>query len=130
VGAAGCSGDSELWYRILANGYTVLYNPMAVVQHFHRTSMDALKGQLFCYMRGFTVAILIQHQRFGHPGNLRHLFGAIPLYYLKLLKRGFPHYEFQYQTVFSELRGLLSGLLYFLRHRKTGSQIYYGHDSF
>jgi glycosyltransferase involved in cell wall biosynthesis len=124
VGAAGCSGDSELWYRILANGYAIEYNPRAVVQHSHRNSMRDLKKQLFCYMRGFTVAMLIQHQRFGHRGNLKHLLKVIPFYYLTLLTKGFPHYHFQYQTLFSEMKGIISGLFYYWRHRHTDPKIY------
>jgi glycosyltransferase involved in cell wall biosynthesis len=124
VGAAGCSGDSELWYRILACGFNIQYNPMAVVYHRHRNSISGLRKQLYSYMRGFTVAILIQYARFGHRGNLKHLFGTVPLYYLQLLRRGFPHYHFQYTTLFSEVRGILSGLFYYLRHRNTDPKIY------
>jgi glycosyltransferase involved in cell wall biosynthesis len=124
VGAAGCSGDSELWYRILAYGATICYNPMAVVYHHHRTSISGLRKQLYSYMRGFTVAILIQYQRFGHRGNLLHLFRVLPPYYLSLLKKGFPRYHFQYKTLFSELRGISAGLIYYLRHRNTDSKIY------
>lgn len=125
VGAAGCSGDSELWYRILANGFTIQYNPIAVVGHSHRNSICELKRQLHSYMRGFTVAILIQYQRFGHRGNLQHLMKVLPLYYLSLLKKGFPHYSFQYQTLFSEMGGIISGLFYYLRHRNTDPKIYW-----
>ena len=128
VGAAGCSGDSELWYRILASGFIIQYNPRAVVQHSHRNSIGELKRQLYSYMRGFTVAILIQYQRFGHRGNLQHLLKVIPLYYLSLLKKGFPHYSFQYQTLFSEMGGIISGLFYYLRHRNSDSKIYDWHD--
>lgn len=124
VGAAGCSGDSELWYRMLACGFTIRYNPMAVVYHRHRNSIQGLRKQLYGYMRGFTVAILIQYQRFGHRGNLRHLFKVLPPYYLSLLKKGFPHYPFQYKTLFAELRGILSGFVYFIRHRHTDPKIY------
>jgi glycosyltransferase involved in cell wall biosynthesis len=124
VGAAGCSGDSELWYRILASGSAIRYNPMAVVYHHHRNSIPGLRRQLYAYMRGFTVAILIQYQRFGHRGNLLHLFRVLPPYYLSLLRKGFPHYHFQYKTLFSELRGILSGFIYYVRHRNTDSKIY------
>lgn len=124
VGAAGCSGDSELWYRLLACGSAIRYNPMAVVYHHHRDSIPGLRKQLYAYMRGFTVAILIQYQRFGHRGNLAHLFRVLPPYYLSLLKKGFPRYHFQYKTLFSELRGILSGFVYYLRHRNTDPKIY------
>ena len=123
VGAAGCSGDSELWYRTLASGFTIRYNPLAVVYHSHRTSIPGLRKQLYSYMRGFTVAILIQYQRFGHRGNLQHLAKVI-LYYFQLIKKGFPRYHFQYKTVFSELRGIFSGFIYFFRHRNTDPKIY------
>jgi glycosyltransferase involved in cell wall biosynthesis len=129
VGAAGCSGDSELWYRTLACGFVIQYNPLAVVHHSHRNSISGLRRQLYSYMRGFTVAILIQYQRFGHRGNLEHLFRVLPFYYLSLLKKGFPHYDFQYKTLFSEMRGILSGFIYYLRHRNTDSKIY-SNDAF
>lgn len=123
VGAAGCSGDSEMWYRTLACGFAIRYNPLAVVYHSHRTSMPGLRKQLYAYMRGFTVAILIQYQRFGHRGNLQRLLKTI-VYYLRQLRWGFPHYRFQYQTVFAELKGILSGFIYYLRHRNTDPKIY------
>jgi GT2 family glycosyltransferase len=129
VGAAGCSGDSELWYRILANGFTIVYNPLAIVSHYHRDSLPGLKRQLYAYMRGFTVAILIQHERFGHKGNLHHLLRVIPTYYMGLILKGFPYYKSQYQTLFSEMRGILSGMFYYIRHRNTNPGIY-GHETF
>jgi GT2 family glycosyltransferase len=129
VGAAGCSGDSELWYRILANGFRIVYNPLAVVSHYHRDSVAGLKRQLYSYMKGFTVAMLIQYDRFGHRGNLQHLFRVIPLYYMSLIRKGFPNYKFQYQTIFSEMRGILAGMIYYIRHRKTNPRIY-AHENF
>jgi glycosyltransferase involved in cell wall biosynthesis len=117
VGAAGCSGDSEQWYRILANGFKILYNPLAVVQHTHRSSLEGIKKQLYGYMRGFTVAILIQYQKFGHVGNIKHLIKVFPFYYMSLVGKGFPFYNAQYRTVFSEMAGVISGLFYYWKHR-------------
>jgi hypothetical protein len=45
---------------------------------------------------------------------------------LRLIKRGFPFYDFQYQTVFSEIRGIIAGMIYYLRHRNTDPRIYLG----
>lgn len=123
VGAAGCSGDSELWYRVLAHGFVIKYNPHAVVHHFHRDTMSGLHKQLYAYMRGFTVAILIQYHTFGHRGNLRHLFYNTPKYYVYLVLRGFPFYRFRFRTLLSEIRGILSGLFYYLKHRNTDPKI-------
>ena len=121
VGAAGCNGDSEMWYRVLAAGYSIQYNPRAVVYHQHRETLSALKRQIFYYMRGFAAAILVQHQRFGHRGNLLHLFVALPKYYTWLLLRGFPLYRARYTTIFRELHGIFSGLIFYLKNRNTPS---------
>ena len=123
VGAAGCNGDSEIWYRILAGGDAIHYNPRAVVSHFHREAMSKLQSQIFSYMRGFTAAVLIQHQRFGHKGNLRHLFLELPKYYCFLMVRGFPRYRGRFSTIFSEMRGMFSGLIFYLKNRNKPSNI-------
>jgi GT2 family glycosyltransferase len=128
VGAAGCSGDSEQWYRILAHGFQIIYNPLAVVHHSHRDSIVGLKKQLHGYMRGFTVAILIQYQRFGHTGNLRHLIKVFPFYYVTLLGKGFPFYNAQYRTLFAEISGVISGFFYYWKHRDRGSKNSIGWD--
>jgi GT2 family glycosyltransferase len=63
AGAAGCNGDSEMWFRILACGGQIVYDPLPVVYHRHRTDMKQFKRQIFNYMRGFTAAALIQHKQ-------------------------------------------------------------------
>jgi glycosyltransferase involved in cell wall biosynthesis len=117
VGAAGCNGDSELWFRILAKGFSIAYNPRAVVEHQHRKEMKALKKQLFNYMRGFTVAALIQQKFCSEAGYKRHIFLRLPKWYLKELGKGFPKYRMRYATIFSEIRGMFSGLLYYSKHK-------------
>lgn len=119
VGAAGCNGDSEMWYRILAHNGVIVYNPRSVVSHFHREALEKLQSQIFSYMRGFTAAVLFQHQRFNHRGNLKHLFLELPKYYCYLIARGFPRYRGRYTTIFSEMRGMFSGLIFYLKNRNT-----------
>ena len=46
VGAAGCSGDSEYWYRILSAGGVCRYEPSAVIYHYHRRDFEGLARQL------------------------------------------------------------------------------------
>ncbi len=123
VGAAGCNGDSEIWYRILEHGGVIVYNPRAVVFHTHRSDIDGLKRQIYFYMRGFTAAILIQYQRFRHKGNLRHLFIVLPRYYAFLIVRGFPKYRGRFTTIFQEMAGILSGLIFYLKNRNNSSNI-------
>jgi glycosyltransferase involved in cell wall biosynthesis len=114
VGAAGCSGDSEMWYRILAAGGICRYEPTAVVFHQHRREMESFKEQIFSYMRGHVTALLIQFEKTGHGGNLRRLFGTLPYFYLKLLiKRGLGDNRPRQYTLFREIRGCISGLFFY-----------------
>lgn len=118
VGAAGCSGDSEMWYRIMADGGTCRYEPTAVVFHRHRRELESFKQQIFSYMRGHVAALLIQFERTGHWGNLRRLFLSLPQYYAKLLAQRYAKgYRPRHLTLFREIRGCLSGVRFYLADR-------------
>ncbi len=116
VGAAGCNGDSEMWYRILAQGKSIAYNPRAVAFHTHRKEMKALKKQIFYYMRGFTVAVLHQQKQSPRSGYKKHVFKRFPVYYFSLIKKGFPSYRNRFQTLSSEMKGIFSGLRYYYKN--------------
>ncbi len=118
VGAAGCNGDSEMWFRILAKGHTIRYNPRAVVFHKHRKDLEALNRQLFFYMRGHAAAALIQQRQCQTAGYRTYLFWELPKWYFKLLFKGFPRYDFRYSLLRSEITGLGSGVLYYFKTRK------------
>lgn len=120
TGAAGCSEDSELWYRILAEGWTCRYEPTSVVFHYHRRDLAGLKRQMYYYMRGHVAALLVQFARYDHWGNLLRLLIVLPLYYAKVglggLRWGF---RFRYKTCGIEVQGCLAGVKFFLQHRYT-----------
>ena len=78
VGQAGCSGDSEFWHRVLTDGWQCRYEPGAVVFHYHRRDMAGLRKQIFFYMRGHVVALLVQFQRSKNIGNLSRAFITLP----------------------------------------------------
>jgi len=120
VGAAGCNGDSEYWYRILAAGYAIRYAPLAVAYHRHRRDMRSLRRQLFHYMRGLTAALHVQHERSGDAGNLRHLYlTLLPAYCKALPKAAWAGFAGQYSTYWHEITGIASGLLFYTRHGKS-----------
>ena len=118
VGAAGCNGDSEYWYRILAEGWRCRYEPTAIVHHHHRREMESLNRQLFFYMRGYAASLLVQHERYGHVGNLRRLrrtiMGLSRRIGLRLRGRTRP----RQQTLTLEILGCLDGVKYFLMNRQ------------
>jgi glycosyltransferase involved in cell wall biosynthesis len=116
VGAAGCSGDSEYWYRLLAAGWTCRYEPSAVAFHYHRREYESLARQIFAYMRGHTAALLVQFERHGHQGNLRRTFLTLPTWYAKKAVHRFWHGVDDTNCLLSqEVRGALAGIIYYLR---------------
>ena len=78
VGQAGCSGDSEYWYRLLASGHTCRYEPTAVIWHHHRLLIEELNKQIYPYMRGHAAALMVQYERTGDRGTLRQAFLTMP----------------------------------------------------
>lgn len=121
VGAAGCSGDSEFWYRVLAEGGICRYEPAAVVYHYHRRDVASFKKQMYFYMRGHVAALLIQFEKYQHWGNLRRLFISLPKYYSKLLVKGTAkRFQSRYSTLLPEILGCGSGLMFYLQSQRWG----------
>ena len=121
AGAAGCSGDSEMWYRILFNGGKIVYNPNAIVYHTHRHEFSDLRKQLYYYMRGHTVAALIQDS-YKKSGYQKYVYYSLPRYYLMLFKAGFPAYRHRYSTIWSEFKGIISGIFYYRKVRNIKAE--------
>jgi glycosyltransferase involved in cell wall biosynthesis len=118
VGAAGCNGDSEMWYRILRHGHRIAYNPRAIVHHEHRTELAGLKHQLFYYLRGHVAAALMQQAQQPQAGYARHVYRDLPRYYLLLVRVGFPFFRFRNRTLWAEIKGIASGIAFYHRKRK------------
>jgi GT2 family glycosyltransferase len=118
-GAAGCSDDSELWYRVVAAGHVCVYTPAAVVEHVHRRDLDGLRRQVRDYMRGHATALLIQFEADRRRGNLRRLLLILPKYYAirALWAVARPHDPLRL-LLGPELRGYLEGIFYYGAHRR------------
>ncbi|SOB80766.1 Glycosyltransferase, GT2 family [Sphingomonas guangdongensis] len=78
AGAAGCSGDSEYWHRILTNGGRCRYEPGAIALHEHRSDRAGLRRQIRAYSKGHVAALLVQHERVPGLGDLRRLLVTLP----------------------------------------------------
>jgi GT2 family glycosyltransferase len=109
AGAAGCSEDSEFWYRMLATGMSIAYEPRSVVWHSHRSDRGAFRSQMKQYMRGHVAALLVQFEKHRHVGNLQRLLFALPSYYLLRLKRTVRKGD--WWLLFDELLGYVSGFV-------------------
>lgn len=87
AGAAGCSEDSELWFRLLRAGHVCQYDPAAVVFHHHRGDRPALFHQLRAYARGHVVALFVQFTQDRRPAHLIRAFALMPWWYLNRVFR-------------------------------------------
>jgi len=107
----GCGEDSEFWYGLLASGWSCVYEPSAVVYHFHRRDLSGLRRLVRQYMQGHVAALLLQFAKYRHAGNLRRLLFRLPAEYLLLLFRlvvtGFSLHN---RILFSGALGCLAGL--------------------
>jgi GT2 family glycosyltransferase len=127
AGRSGCSEDSELWYRLVAEGHRCRYTPRAVVFHYHRSDWEALRSQMYSYMRGHVAALLFQYDRYRHWGNLYRAFIALP-WYLARITVGSATRQLAQRLAPSaadslspplvpQILGALAGYGYYLRHR-------------
>ena len=55
---ASGAGDLDMFHRILASGFTILYQPAAFVWHQHRRDREGLNRQIFNNGRSFGVYLL------------------------------------------------------------------------
>ena len=108
AGASGCSEDSEFWYRMLAAGLSIRYEPRAVVWHSHRLERAAFESQMRQYMRGHVAALLVQLEKHRHLGNLRRLFLTIPYAYFRRLAG--MRLKDDWGALFSEMLGCARGV--------------------
>ena len=117
AGAAGCSEDSELWYRLLADGRVCRYDPTAVVFHEHRASWSALEEQSYYYMRGHVAALLLQFMKYRHWGNLVRIFSVLPSYYAGVFVRAVSGGNLRQSLLWPRVRGSLAGLMALRQYR-------------
>jgi glycosyltransferase involved in cell wall biosynthesis len=119
VGAAGCNGDSEMWFRILSKGFSIKYNPRAITYHEHRKDLKGLKKQIFYYMRGFATAALIQQANVPAANYKKYKLRKFPAYYRRLILQDFPKFDLRLKTVRVEILGIFSGMKYYNNNKKT-----------
>ncbi|BCH15657.1 hypothetical protein MesoLjLa_25080 [Mesorhizobium sp. L-2-11] len=116
AGAAGCSEDSELWYRLLATGGACLYEPRAVVFHHHRSDWPGLRRQMRAYMKGHVAALVVQYDNFGDRGNIIRIWIKLPAYFLRtFLRTLFDGPPGRIGILAAEVEGWLAGLQFLLR---------------
>jgi GT2 family glycosyltransferase len=79
--------DTYLFYRVLAAGFRVVYEPAAVVWHRHRREMSELRAQIFGYSAGHVAYNLTTWRRDGDHRGLLRVLVELPVHDMKQLAR-------------------------------------------
>lgn len=112
------AAETETFFRIIADGYTLVYEPAALVHHFHRRNYNSLCKQLRGYGIGFTA--FLTRCLIDDPTRLFYLLSKLPyaLHYLlnprsprnKQKLRNYPQ-----ELTRAELKGMVYGPFMYLR---------------
>lgn len=134
----GCSEDTLLWYQMLRAGRSIHYTPRAIVHHYHRSSPEALRKQIFNYASGHAAYHLRCFFEYGDHRSLLHLALHLPAWFWKNYRRaargktkyprslipievrGTIHGVFTYPWL--KLRRAAAGLVDRLRHGRTATE--------
>ncbi|MEP7088236.1 MAG: glycosyltransferase family 2 protein [Gemmatimonadota bacterium] len=120
----GCSEDTDLFYRVLAAGFTIVYEPDAFVWHAHRRDMRGLRRQLYAYSKGHVAYHLNTWLRYRDSRAFFHLAFTLPKWQLKKLARwvrGTGNYPLR--LILTEIAGNLAGPLALWRARRRARKL-------
>jgi GT2 family glycosyltransferase len=109
-GVGGCGEDTDVFYRILRSGYTIHYNPRAIVHHSHRSSPEALRKQVYQYAIGHAAYHWRCFWRYRDYRSLIQLIWHLPNWWrrnIKLATTGKTTYPIS--LIFLEIRGTFRG---------------------
>lgn len=75
---AGTGEDIDIFYQVLRRGYTIHYNPRAIVHHYHRADDQSLRRQIAAYAVGHTAYHWRCLWKFGDLRSLAYLVYHLP----------------------------------------------------
>lgn len=129
VGTPAHGGDDLLsFFRVLARGRSLAYEPAAIVWHRHKRTPEALDAQAFGYGAGFGayLAGAIVHEPRMLPALLRRLPGGVRHALTRHHERGGPDSgsgATPARLTRLELRGMLYGPYGYLRSRRIERRV-------
>jgi GT2 family glycosyltransferase len=118
--ATRSGGDHEFFYRTMARGYRIVYEPAALVWHRHRRDWDALRDTLYSYGVGlfawWTHTLLVENEL----PSLAIGFSWFRRHHLRNLIRAFRSRgkHIPRDLAIAEFRGVLAGPVSLLKARK------------
>ncbi len=123
--ATNGAGDLEMFFRVLANGFAVLYEPQAVIFHRHRRSLAELHRQLmnngavYAFMR----AAAQKFPRLISQLALSGLFWLISGHVLPIFKSLFSPQSFPRSLRWAQLKGCFQGFTSYGKAQKQAKLV-------
>ncbi len=118
-------GDIEMFFRVLKEGYTLVYEPAALVRHCHRSQYDELLFQIKGWGTGFCAHVIRSALAYPEERFALIRFGLKWLWWLqRRLLISFLHPSvFMRDLALAQLRGALIGTSRYLESRRHTAQI-------
>jgi glycosyltransferase involved in cell wall biosynthesis len=114
-------GDLEIFFRLIKSGFTLVYEPNAIVRHRHRETYTELKTQLrnngigfYAYLTRSFLAYKDERFRLFYLGLWWFLYWNVRRLILSFIKPGY----FPKALILSELKGSIIGTQNYFRSRK------------
>lgn len=115
----GCSEDTDIFYRILKAGRTIVYDPQAFVCHRHRDSVAAGREQIYAYSKGHVAYHLSTMMRHGDRRALVRLLYSLPKAHAeRALARILGRSDYPLPLILLEIAGNLAGPFALWRARR------------
>ncbi len=119
-------GDLELFFRVLQEGHTLVYEPAAIVRHRHRRRYAELHRQLTTFGTGFWAYMF--RSALAYPGE-RPAFARLATWWIwryslrQLVASCFRPISFPRELIAAELRGALISPGRYLKARRTAAAV-------
>ena len=108
---AGVGEDTYLFYKVLKAGWTLVYEPRSYVWHKHRSTMEALRRQLYNYSKGHIAYHTKLFVSDGDWRGLTRIFIEMPMYHWWRFKQRLKGQSIYPLSLLSlEIRGALAGI--------------------
>jgi len=113
----GAGGDLDITYKILKRGYTVIYDPKAVIGHEHPTTFSSLRNKMFSYGISDTAIHLKFLFEFGDIRSFFQVFYRIGQNTLRFLRSLTGSYPLPPHVALASILGNLVGPIKYLELR-------------
>lgn len=125
-GPARCAQDIAVFFQVIMRGYTLVYEPASLIYHLHRSTLSALRKQIYNYGVGLTA--YLTRNVLERPLLLFDMFGKAVYACFPLLRNGrrpkqvhSAHYPAELSKL--KLKGMLYGPLAYLQSRGVARRV-------